>query len=412
MADAQAQIRFRFMAYGANGSRETGYVDAVDEADAVRRLSRDGKIPYELTAARGVSPGAATRPFSLRSLFEPRLDLTRLFADLAVMLNSGFNIDIALHAVADAEPNKAQRARISAIHSQISEGKSVAEAFAAQPEIPPDVAALVASGENSGRLDTVFTELAKNYTERARRRGEITEALLYPGFLIFVLFAAVLLLSLYLVPAIEPIFENGGVETPRIVTVLSGFGGFISAYGMAVLIGFLVALLLLLPLLRTQTARARFNNMLARIPVASGFARAVTRGRYLRVMSLLLANGVPLHDSMQLAASSAPVAAYRDRLGDARQAVSGGETLWRALEQSGVFTESIVSLVKLGEESNNLAPIMGRAAVMTEAQLQRSISRFLTFLTPAITIFLGFVVGTLVISVMTTLLSINEIAIR
>ena len=86
--------------------------------------------------------------------------------------------------------------------------------------------------------------------------------------------------------------------------------------------------------------------------------------------------------------------------------------IWKALTSSGVFPESILSLLKLGEESNSLAPMMSRAGMMTQAQLQRRLSRLLTFLTPAITILLGAVVGGLVISVMTTLLSINEIAIR
>ncbi|MEX0347709.1 MAG: type II secretion system F family protein [Rhizobiaceae bacterium] len=409
---AEVLTRFRFLAYGENGAREAGFVDAIDEADAVRRLSRDGKTPFEVKVARGGRAQSDGRPFSLRALFEPKLDLTRLFADMAVMLNSGFNVDIALQAVADAEPNKTQQARIKAIHSKISEGQSVADAFAVQPEIPPDVAALVASGENSGRLDTVFTELADSYRLRAERQREISEALLYPGFLIAVLFGALLVLSLYLVPAIEPIFDNGGVETPMVVAALSGMGEFLSGYGMSILIAALLLLLIGIPLLRTGAARARFTNIFSRLPIAGGLIRTITRGRYLRVMSLLLANGVPLHDSMQLAANAAPVQSFRERLEEARQGVSGGEPLWRALDTTGLFTAAVVSLVKLGEESNNLAPIMGRTAAMTDAQLQRSISRFLTFLTPAITIFLGLVVGTLVISVMTTLLSINEIAIR
>lgn len=409
---AEAQTRFKFIAYGENGGRETGYVDAVSEADAVRRLSKDGKIPFEIREARGAAASGRAKPFSLRSLFETRLDLTRLFEDLAVMLNSGFNIDIALRAVADAEPAKAQKARVLAIHSQISEGASVADAFSSQPEIPSDVAALIASGENSGRMDAVFSELAQSYTLKAARRSEISEALLYPGFLIVVLLGTLLLLSLYLVPAIEPIFENGGVATPAVVAALSALGMFIKSYGSTASLAVLAMLLLLIPSLRTRTARARLTNLLVRIPIASGFIKSVTRGRYLRVMSLLLANGVPLQESMKLAANTAPVESYQNRLGDARQSVSSGEALWVALDKSGVFTNSIVSLVKLGEESNNLAPIMGRAAAMTDAQLQRAIARLLTFLTPAITIFLGLVVGALVISVMTTLLSINEIAIR
>ena len=170
---AATRTRFRFLAYGRNGGHETGFVEALDEADAVRQLRGTGKVPYEIRRAVETGEEALGRA-ALRSLFQPRLDLTRFFSDLSIMLNSGFNIDIALKAVADSETDKAQKSRVQAIHALITEGKSIADAFANQPEIPVDVIALVASGENSGRMDVVFSELAKTYALRARRRSEIT----------------------------------------------------------------------------------------------------------------------------------------------------------------------------------------------------------------------------------------------
>lgn len=403
--------QFQFLAYDKNGVRESGFIEAIDEADAVRQLANIGKMPFKIKAAGGRA-SSQDKAILWRSFFAPKLDLTRFFGDLSIMLNSGFNIDIALRAVADAETNRTQKATINSIHTQISEGKSVADAFSSHSEIPADVVALVASGEHSGRMDTVFSELAKNYAMRAVRRSEISEALLYPCFLILVLLGTLLMLSVYLVPAIEPIFENGGVERPLVVAMLSGFGAFVGRYGMLLFAGTAIALLLLIPLLRTKRARTKIVNLIVRMPVLGALIKAVTRGRYLHVMSLLLTNGVPLQESMKLASNVTPVEKYHDSLLEARQTVSSGGQFWKALSQSDIFTDSIISLVKLGEESNNLAIIMGRAAAITDSQLQRKISRFLTFLTPAITIFLGLMVGTLVISVMTTLLSINEIAIR
>jgi general secretion pathway protein F len=407
-----ADIRFHFRAYGQNGGHETGYVTAAGEAEAVRQLTQAGKVPYKITRAEGSAQSSREGGWSLSTLFQPKLDLTLFFSDLAVMLNSGFNIDIALKAVADAETNKAQKARVQSIHALITEGKSVADAFSSCPEIPADVVALIASGESSGRMDVVVSELAKSHALNAARRSEISEALLYPAFLIFVMFCALLILSLYLAPALRPIFENAGVAAPFIVRALGAFGEVIGRYGLLLAAVGALGVVLLVPLLRTRRNRARFADFFARIPVVSNFMRTVTRGRYLNTMALLLGNGVPMLEAMQLAANSASCERHRKGVMEARQRVSGGEPMWKALTSSGVFPESILSLLKLGEESNSLAPMMSRAGMMTQAQLQRRLSRLLTFLTPAITILLGAVVGGLVISVMTTLLSINEIAIR
>lgn len=402
--------QFQFKAYVKDGSQESGFIDALDLGDATRKLSKMGKTPFELKPSKAGQKNNKSASFG--SLFRPKLDLTRFFTDLSVMLGSGFNIDVAIRAVANAETNRAQKAHINAIHSQISEGKSVAQAFSSQSEIPEDVIALVASGENSGQMQAVFTELAKNFTNRAERKSEIVEAVLYPAFLIVVLFGTLLLLSMFLVPSIEPIFENGGAEKPLIVSMLSGFGYAIREYWFVGLLALALFVLILVPMLRTKSVKIGLNNILLRMPVAGKIITHTARARYLHSMSLLLSNGVPLHDAMKLSAKGAPVEKYKLSLEHAREEVTGGLQLWRALENSKVFDESLISLVKLGEESNNLGRIMGRAGVMTETLLQRSISRILTFLTPAITIFLGLVVGTLVISVMTTLLSINEIAIR
>ncbi len=197
-----------------------------------------------------------------------------------------------------------------------------------------------------------------------------------------------------------------------IVSMLSAFGYGIREYWFVGLLTVILLGFIFIPLMRTQSIKIWFNNVLLRVPVAGMIIKHTTRARYLHSMSLLLSNGVPLHEAMRLSAVGAPVEKYKVNLENAREDVTGGMQFWRALENTKVFDESLISLVKLGEESNNLARIMGRAGVMSDTLMQRSISRILTFLTPAITIFLGLVVGTLVISVMTTLLSINEIAIR
>lgn len=417
MADPLRRVFFR--AYRPDGEVESGHVDARDAQDAVRQLRSAGKVPFELSVgavAGGPSDAPAPRPSrqrgSLGGLVGGRLDPARLFGDLAVMLGAGFTVDVALRAVAEAETDAGQARAANAIHARISEGRSVAEAFAGVPDMPAGVPALLASGESSGRLDTVVASLAASFARTAERRRQVTEALLYPAFLVVVMIGAFLLLALFLAPALEPVFANAGVEPPLLVRWLTGFGTFVTGQWTLVLLVALLALLAALLAVRSDRARRWLSEAALRVPGLGRLRRRSAAGRYLETMALLLGNGVPILDAMRLGADAAAAASGRSALLAARQSVADGGGFWQALAESRQFPEFVISLVRLGEQSNNLAPMLARAAAVVEQQQQQQVSRLLTFLTPAITLLLGGVVGGLVVSVMTTLLSINEIALR
>ncbi|MEL6201972.1 MAG: type II secretion system F family protein [Pseudomonadota bacterium] len=405
--------KFQFKAYLPSGSAESGLLEALDVQDASRKLAAQGKIPIEVKLASASAKARSSATSSLLGgLFGARLDLPELLSDLSVMLNSGFNIDVSLRAVGQTQPDRRKRERIMAVHSRIAEGSSVSDAFALEPEVPADMVALISSGEHGGHLGKVFAELSKAYSEAAKRRSEIIEALLYPGFLITVLIGTLLLLALYLVPAIEPIFDNGGGEKPFVVAALSGFGSFVSTFWPTLLIGLGLLFLGTLSLSRSEGGKRFISAALLRLPLIGTIMRRSSRARYLRSMALLLDNGVQLNEAMRLSAASTPLAHDRHQLDLARERVSTGQSFSDAVAATGVFDAPMISLFQLGEESNSLGIVMDRAATMTEFMVKRSMSRALSFLTPAITILMGLVIGSLVISVMTTLLSINELAIR
>ncbi|MFO6463283.1 type II secretion system F family protein [Jannaschia sp. KMU-145] len=401
-----------FKAYRPDGEVETGTLDAVDEADATRQLRLTGRTPFELRRVTGAAATAPARPERAGGGFGGRLDLARFFAELSVMLDAGFTIDVAIRAIADAETERLPRARAAGVHARLTEGQSVAEAFSAVPEITDDVVALLASGETSGRLDVVTRTLADSYTRRAARRREVTEALLYPAFLLLVMVFAFLLLSLYLAPALQPVFENAGIASPLVIRILLGFGAFVAGPGLLIVVSALALTVPLLLWMRTPRGRDAAMAALTRVPGIAATIRAGVNARYLTTMSLLLGNGVPMLEAMRLAAATAVTTAQRAGLLAARTEVSEGAPFWRAVDATGQFPGPVTALLRLGEESNMLAAMMGRAGATIDGLLQRRMTRLLTFLTPAITLALGALVGGLVVSVMSALLSINEIAIR
>ena len=394
----------RFRAYRSDGEIETGRIDAVDEADAIRRLRLAGKTPFEVGPARTRGPAFG--------LFAPRLDLARFFGDVSVMLAAGFTVDVAVRVAADTLADRRHRDRALRVHDALTEGKGVAEAFAVLPETTEDVAALLASGERSGSLPGVVAALAQTYATQADRQRAVRSALLYPAILMVAMFLAVLLLSLYLAPALGPVFESAGRPPPVVVRGLLAFGDLVSGAGLPLAAAAALGAVWLAVTARTEAGQARTGRIARRLPVVSGLISRAADARYLRTMALLLGNGVPLLEAMDLGAGTSRARARRSALMTARQDVSEGAPFWQALDRTSLFPEATISLVRLGEESNSLAPMLARAGTAVDHDLQRRIDRLMVMLTPALTLVIGGLVGGLVVSVLSALLGINEIAIQ
>jgi general secretion pathway protein F len=396
---------FAYKAYLPNGSSETGVVEAKDTREAGRKLSRAEKLAFHL-AELGTSGVGTAEDRTLR--FGRRANLARIFADLSALLNAGFNISSALEVVTASETANIENKRLKAAGEALADGKPFSAALASWPETKPDMLAMVAAGESSGKLGEVINRLSDNLNQQALRRSQLIEALLYPAFLLAMVVAAIFFLALFLVPAIDPIFETGSVAKPIAIKILSGFGESIRSYWPLLIsaaggLGILIVL---------GSPRTWISRVQIRLPFIGPLLVASASATYLHCLSLLAKTGVPILQALKLAAMACPNADMQERLLSVQTNVANGERLTFAFEKAGVFDASTLSLIALGEESNNLSPLTERAAILLEAQSKRKLDRMATFLTPAITIILGLLVGGLVISVMTALLSINDAAIQ
>lgn len=403
---------FAFRAYRQDGTLEAGVIEAADGREAARKLQQANKSPFALNKVDGtratVLPTAQTSWWRL----ERRADISKFLADLSVLLDAGFNAAAALRVLASAEPSAGTKAQLSAVSDALASGRSLAQAFALLPGATPDIAALVASGEASGRIAAVVATLAESHKARAERRAAVRDALIYPGFLLFLVAAAILFLSLFLMPAIEPIFDSSEIEKPLIVWLLSGFGNAVRG-DIMLWLGLAATLLALAAFAaRRPSGHAFFVRILLRLPLFGRLRIQAAGARFLDALALLAGNGVPLNEALRLAALACPLEPVRAKLDRTRDRVAEGERLQPALATIGLFDEPTLMLVGLGEESNNLGAMLKRAATLIETRQKVLLDRLITFLTPAVTIALGLLIGTLVVSVMTALLSMNQAAIQ
>lgn len=397
---------FVYHGYTGNGAKASGTVEAADKHEAMRLVLKSGCRPLTLevdtTGTRFLRRDWSLRPAG-RSI-----DFGRFFSELQILLEAGFTIDAALRSVVDE--GRMAAGELSDLVTSVVSGGSFSDAFARLPNAPPEVAAMLLSGELAGRLDQVVGALAESFEQKKVRRAETMETLLYPAFLFAVMLFAIGVIMFVLLPAIEPVFEGAEAARPMLISAFAASRRFLVEWVWLLLPASLVLLGATIGASRTDSGRRALSGFLLRMPLFGRLARAEASARYLDVLATLTANGVSVKRALELAAHACPLAAYTEPLLAIRDRVVGGTSLQEAIEASALFNRSTLSLIKVGDESNKLPDALKRAAFLLDRNAREARRRLFAVLTPVLTITMGALVGGVVISVMTALLSINSLA--
>lgn len=399
--------RFFYRAHGKDGIEAKGVIEAGSRVEAARLVSRSGRKLVELreeTTTFGAMPDIWGHVIP-RSSF----NYHRLFSELAILLQAGFTIDAALKAIAASQKGKASLGNVVV---SIGSGNSFSEAIAKLPDADPSVVALLVSGEHSGRLDEVVAVLAAMFEEEKKRKADVLEALLYPAFLVLMMLLAVGIIMFALVPAIDPVFEGIADKRPVLISVLAAGRLFLLSHGWFIPIGILLSGAAIFYARRTSAGREAVSLIWLKVPFLGRISGTRGCSRYLHVLGMLLANGVPIRKALELSASSCHITAYQPKMTAIRNEVTAGMPFRKAARDADLFDSTSMSLIDMGDEANKLPEALKRAAFLLETEASRDIRRMLSLLTPIITIVMGGAIGGIVISVMDALLSINNLAVQ
>ncbi|MGN8172512.1 type II secretion system F family protein [Agrobacterium sp. 22117] len=400
---------FAYTVFDQDGSRIKGSVDAVDLGEATRKLKAKGLLVESVSP---ISIGATRHRLDLSQALLSKFNLTRFFADLAILMNAGLGIDQSLRAMHEASTRITEKRLIGDILEQLSSGKTAADSLACLSEMPEDVVALIASGERSARLAHVVKVIAADFEKRDAQKKRLVDAAVYPCFLLVMLVIAIGIVTFVLVPTLEPIFESSGRDMPLIVVLLSAVRrSFMDPWALLTLVA--ISLTIFLAALLNPVARKRtIAAALLRMPLLGKAIRGAALARYLQSLGLMLENSVPLPEAVNLSARCSPVASLRVRLLEAHEVLVSGKRLSEALLSTGLFPRPILALVTIGEGVNKLPTVLENASGILQTDSQRLTDRLLALMTPVITILLGLIVGGLIVSVMTALLGVNELGLQ
>jgi general secretion pathway protein F len=267
--------------------------------------------------------------------------------------------------------------------------------------------AMVKAGEAAGFLGLVLEQLADYSEQRQYTQQKLKMAMIYPFILLGVAVAVIVALMVFVVPELVGIFAHTNAELPWLTTSLIASSEFVRNYGVWVLVGFVILVFLLRQLLRNENRRRRWHHLLLAIPGISGILTTVDTARFASTLSILMASGVPLLESLQIAGEVLSNRVLRESSIEVAELVKEGSSLHRALERSGRFPPMMVHMVASGERSGELETMLQRSATNQERELEMALGTMMGIFEPLMVVFMGVMVLGIVLAILLPIFQLN-----
>ena len=406
---------YSYKALNAEGKTVKGLLEGDSERHVRTQLRAQRLKPLEVISSSNMDKQEEKESFSLFG--KPRggklntRELTMMTRQLASLVKSGLPLDEALQACAKQTKKPKVKRVILQVRSKVLEGHSLAQALGDNPAAFDDMyRALVRAGEGSGYLSAVLERLAE-YTQSSQiLRQRIKMAMIYPAVMLVVSLGVIISMMVFVVPKLTGIFTQNKTELPLLTQGLIASSNFILHYGLYLLIVIVFAIVGWIQYLKKPGNRRKWDQTKLKLPIVGELIQQVDSSRFAATLSLLSASGVPLLQSLSIASQVMTNKIMQEASEQVSNTVREGVSLSRALEQAQYFPPLLIQLVASGETNGTLPQQLDNAAKDQERDLEMMLGVAMSLMEPATIIFMGSVVGLIVMAVLTPIFEMTKLA--
>jgi type IV pilus assembly protein PilC len=375
---------FNYRAINADGRMISGTQSAENEDDLAARL---GRLQLELVSAKraGVSGGL----FARKSLL-PK-ELIAILIHIQTLSEAGVPLLEALVDLRDSADAVSAKRFVSDVVDRIEGGATLSEAFGQSPAgIDPVVVSLIKTGEATGKLPEVLSELVESLKWSDEIATQTKKLLSAPAFAATVVLGAVGFLMVFLVPQLLSFIKGMGGELPFQTVALVAFSGFLTQYGIYLPIVGAAAFASLVFMMRYSPAvRLRVDGWKLTIPPVGPILKKITLARFANSFALMYRSGVSVLDALNYCVALSTNTAFQHAIREAQQSISGGEKISNAFAATGLFPPLVIRMLRVGETTGGLDKAMGNVSYFYTREVNDSIEKLQATIQPALTIFLG-----------------------
>jgi general secretion pathway protein F len=398
---------FFFRAVASDGKVRSGSLSGEDEKNVAGELRKQGLIPVYV----GAGPKNATIQIKMPAFGGGRRKNVLFFTqELATLLTSGVPLDRALAITAELTDRPAFRLIVLDVLRILKSGKPLAESLNSHPDYFTDLYVnMVRAGEASGSLAIIFERLSEFERTRDDLRNYIISSMIYPALLCLVGLGSIFVLLNFVVPRFATIFNDPTMKIPTPTAIMLTVSHYVQNYwwmAAAVLAGGLIFFQIYT---HTTAGRFRWDGARLRIPLLGDALLKAETSRFARSMATLVANTVPLVQAIGISAATLNNRTLSGALEGVAQGVKRGEGIAVPIRKAGVFPPLVSHLLTVGEETGRLDHMFARMADIYEADTRTSIRRFTSIFEPMVILLMGLLVGTLILSMLLAITSINDV---
>lgn len=338
-------------------------------------------------------------------------DITLFTRQLATMMKSGVPLLQAFDIVGKGHSNRAVSKLLMDIKLDVETGSSLANAFRKYPLYFDSLFCnLVAAGEAAGILDNLLDRLA-TYKEKIQAiKGKIKSALFYPLSIIVVAFIITAVIMIFVIPAFKELFQGFGADLPAPTLMVMAISDFFVDYWWAIFGGIGISLYAFFyTWKRSATLQRIMDRSALKLPIFGEVIRKATVARWSRTLSTMFAAGVPLVEALDSVAGAAGNHVYYDATKKIQVEVSTGSSLVDAMTQTNVFSNMVLQMVAIGEESGSLDSMLSKIADFFEAEVDNAVEALSSLMEPIIMVVLGTLIGGMVIAMYLPIFKMGQV---
>lgn len=334
-------------------------------------------------------------------------DLSIFCRQLSTMLQAGVSLTYSMSILSEQIPNKKLRKILSKVNEDIKKGEELSSAMAKYNEdFPKLLISMIEVGENSGTLDSIMGRMAVYYENQTKMNGKVKNAMIYPAVLGVVTVAIVTFILVYLMPMFVEMFESSESELPALTRVLLSASTFLKNNLIVVaLIIFTMVMAGRQYFTKNEVGIFQYSIFQLKYSPFKDLGKKTIVSRFSRGIATVLGAGLSMNKSLDVVSGVLDNKFAETRLKEVKEKVLTGEALSEALKAETIFPPMLSSMIKIGEEAGDIDGILSKTADFYDEELERAISNFTALLEPIMIVFMGVIVGFLIIAILTPMFS-------
>ncbi len=377
---------------------KSGEIEALTQDEAVFKLKNDGIIITEIHSGE---PGltASEKKGSIDSFLKKRITESELLLftkKFSAMIEAGLAIVPALRMLQSQSENPVLVEILESVINKVNAGIPLSKSLEDYPELFDNVyISLVKAGEAGGSLDTFMRKISINLEKKLKIMRSLKGALMYPIALLTVAIVVVAIMMVYVVPIFVGIFGAGGVKLPLPTRIIMGISDFFRSYYMiALVVGLIVAYQVIKSAFKNNlNLRIKLDEKKLSMPLFGKLLEGSIMARFSTVLSNLIAGGVGLIEAMEIAKNSISNEYVRKALDQVKRDIYSGKPFAGALREAKCFPPALCGFVEVGEETGKLNDMLSTIATFYEEEFDSAVANFSQLLEPIMIVFLGVVIG-------------------